>query len=190
MRIKGRAVHESFTKQVELPRPDGSSLCLTLSPLPLGFHSRLRREGVVRPLPLSRVARDSSGQPLRDRQGMALFTADENDPDYLDELERYHQRVAVLVLVESLRADPNVEFETRPPQAAGRWCEYADRLYGELEEAGWTAGDLTRLCDEIARLSNLVTDHVEERAGNFSSARTAAGPSAACSGPARSTISS
>ena len=102
---------------MELPRADGSSLVLTLQPLPLGFHGRLRDNGIVPPTPPVRVARDSTGKPIRDGNGLALMRADEQDPRYRQELELYHQRVAVLVLVESLQADPDVEIETPAPAA-------------------------------------------------------------------------
>ncbi|MBT4865343.1 MAG: hypothetical protein HON53_09515 [Planctomycetaceae bacterium] len=169
MLINGQPDHNSFTKPVALPRPDGSSLHLLLSPLPLGFHSRLRKNGIVQPHPPTRVARDSSCQPIRDKQGLAVLRTDEHDTGFVDELELYHQRVAVLVLAESLRADTNIKFETSPPESSDDWREYADHLYRELQQAGWTAGDLILLCDEISRLSNMLTDHIEETQENFSS---------------------
>jgi hypothetical protein len=174
MRINGQQVNDTYFRQIELPRADGRSLCLKISPLSLSFQSQLRRHGIVKPLPPTRVARDSGGQPIRDRQGLAVLTADEHDHDYLEQQELYHQRVAVLVLAESLRADPAVEFESQPPQlsdqqSSGDWSDYADRLYGELEEAGWSAGDLIWVCHEVSKLSNLLTEHLQETERNFSS---------------------
>ena len=179
MRIHGQAFAESYTRRVELPRPDGSSILLTLSPLPLGFHRQLHRWGIVPPQPPTRVARDSAGKPMRDEQGLAVLLADQRDPGYVEQLELYYQRVAVLVLAESLKADPNVTFETPRPEEGrerGRsphaedWSRYADALYEELNGAGFSAGDLIWLCNQIAGMSNLAGGHLQEAGRNFSSA--------------------
>lgn len=169
MKIHGQSGSEACTAQVEIPRPDGDALVLTLRPLPLGFHRRLRERHVVPPTPPTRVVRDSGGKPVRDENGLAVVTADDNDSQYLSDLELYHQRVAVLAAAESLKADPHVEFETQPPASPEDWPQYADALYREFERAGWSPGDLIRLCDEICRLSNLVDDHLRETRRNFSS---------------------
>lgn len=165
------------TRCVELARPDGSSIALTLRPLPLGFHRRLRGAGIAPPQPPVRIARDSGGQPLRDPQGQAVTLRDESDPAYLAALELYHQRVAVLAVAEALGADGTVEFESRPPASDAEplaWTTYADALFTELDRAGFTAGDLVHLCTSISRMSRLVDDGLREARGNFSSEAAAA----------------
>jgi hypothetical protein len=169
MKINGQSLNPKFTREVELPRPDGSSLMLTIQPISLGFHRRLRDRHIVPPASPTRIARDSSGKPIRDAQGLATLVADEFDQTFLDAVERYHQRVAVLLVVEALAADPNVEFDVKPPVSSDGWNDYADRLYDEFERSGWSAGDLIRMCGEVCRLSNLTDEHLQETHRNFCS---------------------
>lgn len=171
MKINGQSLSDGYVRQVELPRPDGSSLMLSLRPLSLGFHRRLRSRGILMPTAPTRVARDANGRPMRDERGMAVLTGDDTDERYRAELETYHQRVAVLAVAEALHADSTIEFETAAPAADGDWRQYADDLYGELERSGWTAGDLVWLCHEVCRLSNLVGDDLAESQRNFLSER-------------------
>lgn len=155
----------------QLPRPAGPPLILQLRPLPLGFHEQLHARGLTPPLPPSRVARDSSGRPLRDESGNALLLSDTNSPAFLQARELYHQRVAVLVVYESLRADDSITFDTPPPPEhttdSTRWADFADSLYRELQQAAFTAGDLILICQEVCRLSNLLEDHLRQAHASF-----------------------
>ncbi|MEW4528391.1 hypothetical protein [Maioricimonas sp. JC845] len=171
MHIDGCQPAPAVTRTVTLPRGDGSALTLTIQPLSLGFHRRLRERGIVPPTPPRRVARDAAGKPLRDESGLAVMLADEQDPQYLAEQEQYHHRVALLAVAESLAADPQVRFDAQPPASdddAIAWTGYADALGAELEAAGFTAGDLVRLCTEICRLSNLLDEQLAATQAGFS----------------------
>ncbi|WP_310820970.1 hypothetical protein [Stratiformator vulcanicus] len=148
-----------------MPRPDGSSLPLRLCPLPLGFQSSLRERGLMPPSPPTKVARDAGGRPVRDEQGLAVLTRDERDSAYLNELERYHRRVAVLVVEAALAQDPSLTFEST---ISDDIAAHTDALYDELVTAGFAAGDLTLICDEVARMSNLVDTHLEVARSDFS----------------------
>lgn len=175
MRIRGEELTRCAAQPVTLERADGTSLTLRLAPLPLGFHRRLRRRGIVSPQPPSRVARDSQGRPLRDASGQATLMVDERDPAYRDQVEAYHQRVAVLAIAEALRGDADVEFAARPPAEGegesqpGPWAAYADAVFEELEAAGFTASDVARLCEALCGMTRLLDAQVQEaRAGFFS----------------------
>jgi hypothetical protein len=115
MKLQGQTPAATYTKTIALRRPDGSEWSLTIAPLPLGFHRRLHERGIVPPAPPRRVARDSNGQPLKDRSGLAVMMQDENAPGYLAELTRYQQELAALMVCEGLRHDPEIEFESQPP---------------------------------------------------------------------------
>lgn len=156
---------------VQLPRPTGEPLTLTMQPLSLGFHRRLRGRGILPPSAPRKVARDSAGKPLRDESGLAVMSTDDRDTDYLNDFDLYHQRVAVLAIVESLRADPQVTFNTQPPTTADAlaWTRYADALFDEMEAAGLTAGDLAHLSNWTCRLSNLIEGDMQRATANFSS---------------------
>lgn len=168
MRIRGVERRSAYTRVCELPRPDGDVIRLTMSPLPLGFSRKLRECGLWPPLPPSRVARDAGGRPVRDERGQAVTLSDESDREYRRELELYHQRVAVLSVVESLRGDPEVTFDAERPSGTTGWPEYADAIHGELEAAGFTAGDLVHLCSFACRMSNLSGEHLREASLGFS----------------------
>lgn len=171
MRIRGLQPRSSYSSVCELPRPGGASIVLRMQPLRLGFARSLRERGIVPPEPPVRVARDASGRPLRDERGQAVTMTGESDPEYLRQLEVYHQRVAVLAVAEALEADAEVTFETQRPDGRSGWCEYADALYAEMERAGFTAGDLVHLCAFACRLSNLSGEHVREASRGFSAER-------------------
>lgn len=179
MNISGQAASLPVTSVVQLPRPAGDGPWLTLSPLSLGFPRKLREWGLCPPVAPSRVARDLQGRPLRQANGQAVVMADETDPHYQLERERYHQRVAVLTIVEGLRNDPQVRFSAQATDFPGDGAGYADRLFEELEAANWTAGDLVWLCTRICRLSNLLDEHLQETGADFSQADGVARGSAA-----------
>ncbi|MAT14597.1 MAG: hypothetical protein CMJ46_04930 [Planctomyces sp.] len=168
MKINGAVEQGELAAEVELPRAGGEGLRLRIAPLPLGFQLRLQLHGLEMPLPPRRIARDSQGKPLRDDRGEAVFLKDEQDREYRLALDLFHQRVAVLIVAEGLKADPAIEFESQPPEGVNSdWCAYADQLYAELEAARFRAGDLLYLCQEIGKLSNLFDQHVEQSERRF-----------------------
>lgn len=167
MRIQGQVSPARYSRVVEWPRPDGTGQPLTLQPLPLGFHRRLREHGISPPVPPTRVARDSAGKPIRDARGLAVLTADEHDPLFLAAQEQHQQRVAALIVFHGLAADPQVQFDTTF-SLQGDWADAADALLAELERSGWSAGDLIWVCRQVLALSNLWDEHVQEAHANFS----------------------
>ena len=162
----------SPARVIQLPRSSGEPISLSMQPLSLGFHRRLRGRGVVPPQSPRKVARDSAGKPLRDESGLAVMTSDDRDADYLNQLDLYHLRVAVLAIVESLRSDTHVSFQTQPPatNTPEAWTRYADTLFDEMEAAGLTAGDLALLSNWTCRLSNLIEGDMQRASANFSPA--------------------
>jgi len=170
MKLNGHSLSNTSSSVFELRRGHQEPLTLRLSPLSLGFHQRLRSRGIIPPNPPVKIARDSGGKPLRDGAGLAVTYADRQDAEYLTAVEVYHQRVAVLSVAESIRGDSSVRFETSEPvaQTCEAWEEYAERLFVEMELAGFTAGDLILLCREICRLSNLIDEHLTAARQNFS----------------------
>ena len=168
MKLQGLQPRSTYQTTFTLPRPNGERLVVTMQPLALGFQRRLRERGVFAPTPSARIARDAAGRPIRDDSGQAVTFDDEHDRDYLDQLEQYHQRIAVLTVVESLLCDPGVKFETPPPEAGDGWNDYADTLFQEMEEAGLTAGDLVQLCTFACQISNLSGSHLQQAEADFS----------------------
>ncbi|MCA8997247.1 MAG: hypothetical protein KDA36_09280 [Planctomycetaceae bacterium] len=168
MKFNGQSLSCSFTQVFTLPRPTGDPLVLRLSPLPLGFHQQLRRRGIHPPSAPVKIARDSNGKILRDSSGHAITQSEYSNPDYLSDIELYHQRVAVLSIVESLRNDDQLTFETPVPSTDANWPHFADAIFAEMEAAGLSTGDLIRICNEVCRISNLIDSHLQESQANFS----------------------
>ncbi|MEW4490982.1 hypothetical protein AB1L42_23075 [Thalassoglobus sp. JC818] len=140
-----------------------------MKPLPLGFQKQLRQRSIFPPVPPSRILRDSSGKPLRDQSGQALTQSDTSDPKFIELSELYHQRVAVLAIIESLKDDPNIEFEAKLSEESPEgWAPFADAVFDEFESAGLTTGDLVAICDEVCRISNLLNQDLMREQANFS----------------------
>lgn len=168
MKFHGQSPTATYTKTIALSRPDGSEWILNIAPLALGFHRRLHERGIVPPAPPRRVARDSNGQPLKDRSGLAVMMQDDHDAGYQAGVVRHQQELAALMVYEGLQHDPEIEFESRPPPD-GSWQPFAAALCEEFEAAGWSLGDLTIVCEEICRLSNLLDEHLGRAEQVFSS---------------------
>lgn len=170
MKFNGLPLQSTTLSTFQLRRACGDPLPMRLRPLSLGFHQRLRSRGIQPPQAPIRIARDSVGKPLRDAHGLVLTLEDERQPEHVAELERYHQRVAVLAVAEAIAEDPHLCFDSSPPadNAASSWQGYADALFAEMEGAGFTAGDLVLLCREICRMSNLIEDDLAAAQANFS----------------------
>jgi|GEM_PF-2202513 len=171
MKLSGESFCAVGLSEFTLQRGNGASLVLRLRPLPLSFQQRLRRRGIISPLPPLRIARDSNGKPLRDQAGSAMTFRDLQAGDYLEALDTYHQAVAALSVFEALQADPEIAFESPVPNeqdGPDAWLRFASQLLEEMEQAGFTAGDLVQLCREICRLSNLIDDDLRRAQSSFS----------------------
>ncbi|WP_437186938.1 hypothetical protein SH668x_000309 [Planctomicrobium sp. SH668] len=170
MKFNGKTLTQSITVQFALSRGNGDPLLVTLKPLPLGFNERLRTRGIAPPVPPTKIARDSGAKPIRDPNGIAITMLDKLDPAFVEAMERYHRCVAVLSVVESLRGDSQLTFDSEPPTSnrGEDWIRFADSLHEEMVDGGFTAGDLIRLFKEVCRLSNLLDEHVAVARGNFS----------------------
>jgi len=147
-----------YERAVEWRRVDGVVVPLRIRPLRLGFRERWAGWGIVPPEPPRRVVRDSQGRLVRDEQGLAVLTADEIGPAYRAACERYQARVAGLLVAEGLCG--GVAIHAEAPRPGDEGASYADAVLAELDDAGFSAGDVLWLCDEILRLSRLGGEHL------------------------------
>jgi hypothetical protein len=168
MRIAGQTGLQPITRVIELPRGDHEPLRVEITPLSLGFQTRLRQNGVVPPAPRLEVLRDASGKAMRDPDGQLLVRPDDQGAEYLADCERYFQRVAVLSIATSLESSSKVELETNRADFGQDWSAYADQLLAEFAASGWIAGDLVLLATAIADLSNLTPGDVAGGQRSFS----------------------
>lgn len=166
MKIDGRVVEGRNVRSVEIRRPEGA-LHLTVQALTLGFESLLASRGVRRPVVPRRVARDSRGLVVRDESGQAVLIPDDRDENYQHQLEEFARRTVCLEVIEGLAADPSVQFEAGPPAEDGDWAGYADAVYQELADAGFSDGDLLALVRGIHAASNLISDQIADEQNRF-----------------------
>jgi hypothetical protein len=172
MIFNGVPLSAEFHAVCLLRRGDSEPLAVRLNPLPLGFHQRLRRIGIIPPQAPLKIARDSNGKPVRDARGQVVTVQDGHHPDYLNALDEYHRCVGVLAIAESLKGNADLRLESVPPagEMKDEWISFVSAVLAEMEQAGFTAGDLPLLCREICRLSNLLDDQLGAAQANFSSA--------------------
>lgn len=149
-----------FEREVMWRRVDGESVPLRIRPLRLGFRERWAGWGIVPPESPRRVVRDSQGRLVRDERGLAVLTADEMGPAYRAACERYQARVAGLLVAEGLCG--GLAIRAQAPNPGDEGTVYADAVLTELDEAGFSAGDVLWLCDEILRLSRLGGEHLSQ----------------------------
>jgi hypothetical protein len=167
MKLHGKVLRGRGVKVLLWRRGDGGEHEVTVTALPLGFGVWLRQKGIVQPEVPVRVARDAQGKPMRDASGQAVVREDRSDASYVASVEQYQQRLAMLVLWQGLKDDPQVSWETVEPAVDGDWVAFADQLFEELEQAGVTMGEVVWLCEEITNFTNQVTLRVEETRADF-----------------------
>ena len=155
-----------FERAVVWRRGDGAEVGLVIRPLRLGFRERWAGWGIVPPEVPRRVLRDGQGRLVRDEQGLAVLVADGQGPGYRAACERYQARVAGLLIAEGL-AGGGVTIQAQVPAVGEEATGYADAVLGELEAAGFSAGDVLWLCDEILRLSRLGGEHLAREEGRL-----------------------
>lgn len=135
-----------------------------LRPLALGFQRRMKERGVVPPCPPRTVVRDSHGRAIKDERGQAVLMVDEAEPGYLAAVEEYHERLAVLMIAESIEG---VTFTAERPTDDAGWSAYADAVAAELAAAGLTAGDFVRLCRGVCEASRMSEGSLDVAADAF-----------------------
>lgn len=167
MKLQGKVLRGKSTKVLLWRRGDGGEHEVIVTALPLGFGVWLRQKGIVQPEIPVRVARDAQGKPMRDASGQAVVREDRSDALYVASVEQYQQRLAMLVMWQGLKEDPQVTWETVEPAVEGDWVAFADQLFEELERSGVTMGEVVWLCEEITNVTHQATARVEETRATF-----------------------
>jgi hypothetical protein len=163
MRIEG-AAGGVLTSTVVLARPSGD-LKLTLAALPLGYEEELDKLLPVPRPPFKGPMRDEQGKMLREGNRVVPFY-DEQEVGYVAARALASRRRMTLMLKQALSADPSVTWETHRDQC-GSEADYADRLYAELREFGFSQGDLVRLIKAVVETSTLTEEELSEGREGF-----------------------
>lgn len=149
MKVAGKTLAIKNRRGVLIVRDDGRNrveLPLAITPLPMGFWQKMRVLGLMAPpSPPRREMRDAKGMLIRNPDtGLVEMVPDLDDQKYQWRRETHYRRLEALEFVEMLRDDASVEWATEPPKSKDRadWEAYADAIWKEMEEAGFTEGEV------------------------------------------------
>jgi hypothetical protein len=163
MKIKNQSLSERATRVVSLPREEGA-LTLRVRALPLGFEQKLL-DWLPAPRPPRTYATGKGGKVLKDEHNRPVLEEDDRDPAYRSRARHHAMLQGVALLHESLKGDPEVEWETpEPPSDQGRAAFY-EALYEELKAANFTSGDMASLLEAVTELSAVRVDVETTREG-------------------------
>lgn len=139
MKIGGKKLVSKNYKNVTLIK-GGEEVTLKVGPLPSNFAYKYQDTGLLEypepPMKEVRLANGKVARKGRDEGGGFQYTEDRKDPEYRKKCAVVNRRVTAIRLMEVLKDDPMVEFETPPVSGADHdeWAAYADQLATSIEE--------------------------------------------------------
>lgn len=169
MKIRGQTVEALAKGEVVLPRPGDGSIRLQVRAFPLGAEEEAARL-FPDPVPPVRFAEGKRGKPLRDPETNQLVKIrDTKDPGYLREAREANRRQMIFLVVEGLKEDPTLSWDTPRPEQLTRENagEYFDAIFEECRAAGLSTGDLGLILDKIRELGNLRGAEIDEAVEGF-----------------------
>ena len=147
MRIKGLETLVRRTK-LEIPRPDGGVVEVTVSPLPLGFRSDLVRDLPPPPVPMKVQGRNKDGP---------IMVEDTGNVEYRRELAYVDALQSTAMIYMATKDDPDIEWDTKPTDDRRQFYE---GIYQELRAYGWTDAMFITLVQRIGEVSSLDEDSI------------------------------
>ena len=165
MKIKGTS-RGLNRRTVVIPRDDNNHIHLQVEALRAGFTDEINKR-LPDPVPPSKgVAVDRDGKILYDEKGRARQFADTSNPEYRAAAAENNRRQFSLYVVEALQIDQNVTFETKRESCAND-ADFADKIYQELVDWGFSEGDVALLVNEIMKASNFDEEQLREARSAF-----------------------
>jgi len=170
VKIGGKKVEALAKGEVVLPRSgDGQELRLQVRAFPLGSEEEAAKLFPT-PVPPVKFATGKRGKPLRDPEThQVVKVRDLQDPDFVRESRLANRRQMIFLIVEGLKEDPTLEWDTPRPEELTRANagEYFDAVFAECQEAGLSTGDLGLILDKIRELGNLTGAQIDEAVEDF-----------------------
>lgn len=168
MKIAGKKFEVTNQKTVRLKRTAANEaeqeIVLIVSPLPMGYNVKYRPTGLAtEPRVPIRYEKTEGGRVLTDEDGDPIGVPDYQDERYQKKSSAYSRRLMAIQMVEILRNDPNVEWETAAPSIKRQdgdtedkyqndWMEYATSIATEIEDAGFTDSEVAYLIKSASQL--------------------------------------
>ncbi len=157
MKIEGAQPGRNST-EITLPRPDGMSMTLRVTALPLGFWSQVQ-EWIPFPRPPQKgFARGKDRELERDEEGRPIAAFDWQDSKYITEREYVGRLHNILCVAEALSDDPKVSFNVKPKR--NRMREYVEAIMKEFEDFGFSDGDFGRLLKAVLFASRVTPERI------------------------------
>lgn len=154
MKRNGKPLSHIACSRAVIPREEGENLVFKIRAIPLGFSEQLSEDFPTPRPPV--ISTGSKGSVRKER--------DLEDPGYLSALNRCQIRKNALIIHYALGADSSIEFSAS--ESLGR-AEFADSVFKELVESGFSGGDIAILLDQIDHISNSTMDQVRKARSLF-----------------------
>lgn len=149
-----------------------NTLCVTVKPLPLGFHEELERKLPSPVPPIDGFVTDKNGEPIRDENGQPVPHRNFHDVDYKQRSERISFLQTVIIARTALRDSENIDWDTEPE--GGKYDmpkdyeDYAADLAEEMRDA-LTYGQINAIIRKSEELGGLDEEAVDKAMRNFRS---------------------
>lgn len=164
MKINGQQFVTRNYKTAHIRRPGENGeeviLSLRIGPLPMGWRERMIARGVFMPPEAPKTAlKDARGMFQKDEQGLALVYRNTEDHGYRVASNLFTRRAEALMLVEHLREESSVTFDSPEPgaDAAPEKClEFADAVLEELKASGFTDAEIGKLLEIGAEAADAI----------------------------------
>lgn len=131
-----------------------------LTSLPLDFYERLEKEIPTPVAPVAGVIRDHRNKLIRDETGRPVVKRDEEDPTYKEAMRVTQRCQSVAMVLEGLRGDENIEFET----SRETWSnpkDFYQEIWKEMQKV-ISMKIFLQLMDEIGKMTAVSDEQIEE----------------------------
>ena len=110
------------------------------------------------PTPPTKPMIKANGLPAVGADGKVIQEADMDDPGFQAAMLQVYKRKLAVELKDALREDAEVTVQTVEPEVFSKdsFTEYADSLWAEIVEAGFTEAELTHILEASQELALVV----------------------------------
>ena len=148
------------TKTIVIDREDGRKVTVQIKSIGPRFHPDFMERN-PQPAPPVELAREGR-KPVRDEKGKAVYITRDDDPKYLAALNMYFLLSAVATICEgSDFAASGITLEASNDQKHTAPMAYYEAVFTELDDFGFTQGDLRQWGEAINEISGIGQKEVE-----------------------------
>jgi hypothetical protein len=149
-----------------IQRRNGATFDLTFTALPIGFTDEMEKELVPPSPPREGFCRDHRGRFIKDNQGRPVPFYDKENPEYLQQCKTINRLQTTAFLAKALENDQNISWEARREDTKSM-KEYYEKIYQEIRDFGFSAGELTDMINYVLEISKLGGTDIDEAREDF-----------------------